>query len=106
MKEFRQRRKNSIWHSLYANPPQSDTNELIYTEADTQNRFVATKGGEWRRVGWGFGISSCKLFYIEWVNNKVLPYSTGNYTQCPVINYNDKEFLSEGIKESTSQNPF
>ena len=87
-------------------PPQSDTNELIYTEADTQNRFVATKGGECRRVGWVFGISSCKLFYIEWVNNKVLPYSTRNYIQYPVINYNDKEFLSEGIKESTSQNPF
>ena len=89
MKEFRQRRKNSIWHSLYANPPQSDTNELIYTEADTQNRFVATKGGEWRRVGWEFGISTCKLLYIEWINNKVLLYSTGNYIQYPIINYND-----------------
>ena len=69
MKEFRQRRTNSVWHRLYANPPQSDTNELIYTETDTQNRLVATKGEEWRSVGWEFGISSCKLIYIELINN-------------------------------------
>ena len=30
---------------------------------------------------WGFGISRCKLLYIEWVNNKVLLYITGNYIQ-------------------------
>ena len=39
------------------------------------------KGGEDR----GFGISRCKLLYIKWINNKALPYSTGNYIQYPVI---------------------
>ena len=53
--------------------------KVIQMNLFTQNRFVATKGGEWRRVGWEFGISTCKLLYIEWINNKVLPYSTGNY---------------------------
>ena len=33
-----------------------------------------------------FGISGCKIFYIEWVNNKVLLYSTGNNICYPVIN--------------------
>ena len=33
-----------------------------------------------------FGVSRCKLLYTEWVNNKVLLYSTENYIQYPVIN--------------------
>ena len=44
-------------------------------------------GGE---MDWEFGISRCKLLYIEWINNKVLLYSTGNYIQYPVINHNGK----------------
>ena len=39
-----------------------------------------------------FGISRCKLIYLEWINNKVLLYSTGNYIQYPVINHNGKEY--------------
>ena len=27
------------------------------------------------------GISRCKWLYIEWINNKGVPYSTGNYIQ-------------------------
>ena len=30
---------------------------------------------------WEFGISRCRLLYVEWINNKVLLYSTGNYSQ-------------------------
>ena len=37
---------------------------------------------------WEFGISRCKLLYIEWINDKVLLYSMGNYIQYPVINHN------------------
>ena len=46
-----------------------------------------------RRGGmdWEFGISSCKLLYIEWINNNVLMYSTGKYIQYPVINHNGKD---------------
>ena len=43
-------------------------------------------------MDWEFGISRCKLSYIEWVNNKVLLNSTGNYMQYPVINHNGKEY--------------
>ena len=42
-------------------------------------------------LDWEFGISRCKLLYTEWINNKVLLYSTGNYIQYPVINHNGKE---------------
>ena len=54
----------------------------------------------WWRGGLGFwdlGISRCKLVYTEWIHNKVLLYSTGNYIQYPVINHNGKEYEKEHI---------
>ena len=49
--------------------------------------------------GWGgggmdseFGVSRCKLRYVERINNKFLLYSTGNNIQHPVINHNGKEY--------------
>ena len=53
-------------------------------------------GGE-GGMDWEFGISRCKLLYIEWINNKVLLYSTGNYIQYPVINHNEKEYEEECV---------
>ena len=28
-----------------------------------------------------FEVSRCKLLYLEWINNEVLPYGTGNDSQ-------------------------
>ena len=57
---------------------------------------MVAKGEEGRRggreMGWEFGLGRCKLLYLEWINNKALMYSTGNYTQYPVINHNGKEY--------------
>ena len=53
--------------------------------------MVAKGEGGGGGKGWEFGISRFKLLYIGWINNKVLPYSTGNYIQYPVINHNGKE---------------
>ena len=46
------------------------------------------------REGWGRAkggleawVSRCKLLHTEWVNNKVLLYSPGNFIQYPVINH-------------------
>ena len=47
----------------------------------------------WGALSWEFGISRCKLLYVDWINNKILLYSTGNYIQYPVINYNGKEYI-------------
>ena len=44
-----------------------------------------------------FGTSRCKLLYIEWINNKVLLYSTWDYICYPVINHNGKEYEKEYI---------
>ena len=43
-------------------------------------------------MDWEFGVGRGKLLHLEQINNKVLMYSTGNYTQYPVINRNGKEY--------------
>ena len=48
------------------------------------------RGGGWK--DWEFGISRGKLLFIEWINSKILLYSTGNCIQYPVTNANGKEY--------------
>ena len=36
----------------------------------------------------------------EWINNKVLLYTIGNYIQYPVINHNGKEYFKKSKTES------
>ena len=43
-------------------------------------------------MDWGLGVSRCKLLHIQWINNKILLYSIGNYIQYFVINHNGKEY--------------
>ena len=76
-----------------------DTNELIY-KTDSQTERTDLWLLRWEGEGgmdWEFGISRCKLLYIEWINNKVLLNSTGNYIQYPVINHNGKEYEKECV---------
>ena len=49
----------------------------------------------WEEMDWEFGISRCKLLYIECINNKVLLYSRENCIQYPMINHNGKEYKKE-----------
>ena len=83
-----------MWNLKY------DTNELIYkTETDSQTQRTdlwLPRGAGGGGVDWEFGISRCKLLYIQWIN-KVLLYSTGNYIQYPAINHNGKEYEKECI---------
>ena len=51
-------------------------------------------------MGWEFGISRCKLLYIEWMINKVLLYSRGNSIQYPLINHNEKEWNEKEYKKN------
>ena len=64
-----------------------DPAELIYkTERDSQAQrtdFQLLMGrGHGGGMNWEFGISRCKLVYIEWINSKVILY-----IQYPVINH-------------------
>ena len=54
--------------------------EQVKDNSYIENRVVVAKG---ERVGggmeWEVDVRRCKLLYIEWINNKVLLYSTENY---------------------------
>ena len=52
-------------------------------------------GGGWGGMDWEFGISRCKLLHLEWINQKVLLYNTGNCIQSPGINHDGKECIKE-----------
>ena len=80
-----------MWNLKY------DTNEPIYEaerDSQTEIRLVVVQGEQgWGGVDWEFGVNRCKLLYIEWIDNKVLLYSTGTKCiQCPGINHNGKEY--------------
>ena len=60
-----------MWNLKYS------TNEPIYkTETDSQTETSdlwlprGREGG--RRMDWEFGVSTCKLLHLEWINNTVL----------------------------------
>ena len=58
-----------------------------------ENRLVVAKGRDGGgQMGWEFGISRYKLLHIEWINKKVLLYSTEKYSQYPVTNHSGKEY--------------
>ena len=44
---------------------------------------------------WELGVSRCRLLYMEWINNKVLPYSTENRIQYPMISHDGKEHFKK-----------
>ena len=54
--------------------------------------MVAKGEGVGGRMEWKVGVSGCKLLYIEWINNKVLLYSTWKYIQHPMIIPSEKEY--------------
>ena len=72
---------------------------LSTKQKQTHRHREQTYGCQWGggRVDWEFGVSRCKLLHIEWINNKVLLYSTRNYIQYPGINHNGKEHKKECI---------
>ena len=57
--------------------------------------MVAKGEGVGGAMEWEFGVSRCKLFYTEWINNKVLLYGAQNYIQYPMISHNGKENKKE-----------
>ena len=63
-----------------------------------ENRLMVVKEeGVGRGMDWECGINRCNLLHIEWMENKVVLYSTGNYIHCPGINHSGKEYEEEGI---------
>ena len=42
------------------------------------------------RIDQKFGVSTCKLLYLEWITNEILRFSTGNYIQSLWIEHNGR----------------
>ena len=81
--------ETKIWHKwIY----QWNRNRLTDTKYRLCQGGVGCEG-----MNWELGIIRCKLLYIEWINNKVLLYSRGNYIQYLIINHNGKEYEKEYI---------
>ena len=87
LRKARKRKTNTIWYHLHVE-------SKIWQMNISTNRNTCTPPLEVRRWGgkeWEFGVSRCKLLYMEWISIKVLQYSTGIYIQYPVINQNEIE---------------
>ena len=67
-----------------------------WTHREIDLRWPSREKGR-GRMGLKFGISRCKLFYTEWIKNKVLLYSSGNYIRYPGINHNGNKYEKEYI---------
>ena len=84
--------QSKIWHKQTYLP---NRNRLT----DTEIRLVVAKGegGRRRVMDWEFEVDIRKLLLSEWMNNKVLLYSTGNYIQSPGINHDEKEYFTKNV---------
>ena len=84
---------NPMWYCLYVEfKIWPKWTYLWNKQTQTENILVFAKGmGIREGMEQEVGVSRCELWYAEWVNSKVLLYSTGNYIQYPVINRNGKE---------------
>ena len=82
LSEVSQKEKTNTYDITYMWNLKYYTNEFIYeTDSQTQRTNLWLPGGKrsGRGMDWEFGINRCIVLYIEWINNKVLLYSTGNY---------------------------
>ena len=102
LSEVRKRKTNTVRYHLHVES--KIWYKSIYLRnknrlTDTDNRLVVAKGGGGGGKEWEFGMSRGRLLYREWINNKVLLYSTENYwyIQYSVINHNGKEYEKEYI---------
>ena len=84
-------RERQISYITYMGNLKYGRDELTYeTKTDSLSTGLRLSRGRREVEGWS-GISRCKLLYIEWINHKVLLYSTGNTAQYSVISHNGKE---------------
>ena len=98
--EVIKRETQTIWYHLYV-----ESNILIAQmnlstkQKQTQRhkeQIVVPRGRREGGKAWEFGICRCKLFYTGWINNKVLPYSMGNYL-ISCVNHNGKGCLKKNV---------
>ena len=58
---------------------------------------MVAKGGLGEGWSGSLGHAEANYYNIEWINTKILLYSTRNYIQYTVINHNGKEYEKECV---------
>ena len=94
--KWSQKETNTIWYHLHVESKTWHNWSYLQNRkrlTDIENRLVVATGeGGGRGMNWEFEVGRCKLLHVEWINNKVLLNSTGNYIQSPGTNHNGKEY--------------
>ena len=94
--KVRKRKTNAIWHCLSVKSQIWHKWTYLWKRnrlADIKNGFAVTEREDrWRWKDQELGIHRHKLSNTGWINNKVLLYCTGRYSQYLVINLNRKEY--------------
>ena len=67
---------------------------------DIENLFVSAKWEGKKGMEWEIRINRCQL---EWISNKVLLYSTGNYTISCKENHNEKKPNEKNIMKKRTK---
>lgn len=87
------------------------TDEPIYRiEIDSQTgrtRLVVIKGvGQGSGMDWEFGVDRYKLLHLEWINDKVLLSSRGNYFQSLGTEHDGRQYEKKtGSPFCTAETP-
>ena len=75
----------------------------VRNSQDMETTYISIKGqtcgfqGGSGGMDWEFEVDRCKLSHLEWINNKVLLYSTRNYIRSPVTNHIRQEYEEDCI---------
>ena len=66
---------------------------------DIENRLIMVAKGEGGGSGMDreFGIGRWKLLYLEWISNEILLYSTGDYIQSLVVEYDRRKYEKKNV---------
>ena len=103
LNEVRKRKINTIYVIIYMWNLNIVKMNYLYGCQELRRRWESKELGVWDQQMQTVTITG-------WINNKVLPYSTGNYIQYPVINHNGKEhekeygYMCDGISLLFSRN--
>lgn len=79
---------------------------LAVKQEQNHSRREQTRGQKAGEGGGGGGmvsegqVSRCRLLYTGWINSKVLLYSTGDYSQYPMVSHSVKECLKRQGSEA------
>ena len=93
LSQVSQRNPNTTEHCLYVESKMRHRWAYLQNRnmlRDTENRLVVANGEGGGRVSES-GIGRCNLWCREWIRDKVLLTSTGNYIEYPEGNHNGKE---------------